>query len=75
MEYESVTQKVLLSIESILQDAKQLQHAHLSWLVSILFSCFRFENIGHGNRDNNLESPSTSKNPWDECMLSKWHIC
>jgi hypothetical protein len=29
-EYESVTQKVLLLIESILQDAKQLQNARLS---------------------------------------------
>jgi hypothetical protein len=37
-EYESVTQKVLLDIESILQNAKQLQHARL------LFFCFRFEN-------------------------------
>jgi hypothetical protein len=29
--YESVTQKVLLRIESMLQNAKQLQHARLSW--------------------------------------------
>jgi hypothetical protein len=29
MEYESVTQKVLLLIESILQNAKELQHASL----------------------------------------------
>jgi hypothetical protein len=27
MEYESVTQKVLLPVESILQNAKQLQHS------------------------------------------------
>jgi hypothetical protein len=27
MQYEDVTQKVLLRIESILQNAKQLQHA------------------------------------------------
>jgi hypothetical protein len=47
-EYETVTQKVLLLIESILQNAKQLQHARLSWYVS---------SIGHGNPDNNLESP------------------
>jgi hypothetical protein len=33
MEYECVTQKVLLLIESILQNAKQLQHARLSWYV------------------------------------------
>jgi hypothetical protein len=31
MEYESTTQKVLLSTESIPQNAKQLQHARLSW--------------------------------------------
>jgi hypothetical protein len=30
-EYESVTQKVLLFTESMLQYAKQLQHARLSW--------------------------------------------
>jgi hypothetical protein len=33
MEYESVTQKVLLLIESILQNAKQLQHTCISWHV------------------------------------------
>jgi hypothetical protein len=33
MEYESVTQKILLPIESILQNAKQIQHAHISWHV------------------------------------------
>jgi hypothetical protein len=31
MEYESVTQNVLLFIKPILQNAKQLQHARLSW--------------------------------------------
>jgi hypothetical protein len=36
-EYVNVTQKVVLIIESILQNAKQLQHAPLSWHV-------RFEN-------------------------------
>jgi hypothetical protein len=30
MEYESVTQKVLIPLESILQNAKQLQHERLS---------------------------------------------
>jgi hypothetical protein len=30
-EYESVTQKVVLLIESKLQIAKQLQHSRLSW--------------------------------------------
>jgi hypothetical protein len=42
-EYESVTQKVLISLESILQNAKQLQHACLSWHIrcpsGIQFSC------------------------------------
>jgi hypothetical protein len=33
-EYESVTQKVLLPIESILQDAKKLQHAQFYFVVS-----------------------------------------
>jgi hypothetical protein len=33
MEYENVPQKVLLLIESMLQDAKQLQRALLSWQV------------------------------------------
>jgi hypothetical protein len=32
-EYEIVTQKVLLLIESIPQNAKQLQHMRLSWHV------------------------------------------
>jgi hypothetical protein len=38
-EYESVTQKVLLSLESMLQNGKQLQHARLFLQVSgfILF--------------------------------------
>jgi hypothetical protein len=49
-EYVSVTQKVLLLIESMLQNAKQLQHARLFWHVSSL------KIIGHGNPDNNLES-------------------
>jgi hypothetical protein len=31
MEYESVIQKVLLLVELILQNAKQLQHARFSW--------------------------------------------
>jgi hypothetical protein len=33
MEYENVIRKVLLLIESILQNAKQLQYARLSWHV------------------------------------------
>jgi hypothetical protein len=40
-EYESVTQKVLLLIESLLQNAKQRQHSLLSWHV-------RFENYRPG---------------------------
>jgi hypothetical protein len=32
-EYESVTQEVLLLIETILQNAEQLQHTSLSWHV------------------------------------------
>jgi hypothetical protein len=32
-EYESVSQKDLLLVESILQNAKQLQHGRLSWHV------------------------------------------
>jgi hypothetical protein len=43
MEYESVTRKVLISLESILQNAKQLHHARLSWHVrcpsGIQFPC------------------------------------
>jgi hypothetical protein len=42
-EYESVTQKVLIPLESILQNAKQLQHMRLSWHVrcpsGIQFPC------------------------------------
>jgi hypothetical protein len=34
MEYESVTEKVLLLTESVLQNAKRLQHARLSWHVN-----------------------------------------
>jgi hypothetical protein len=36
MEYESVTNNVLLLIDSILQTAKQLQYARLSWHVRCL---------------------------------------
>jgi hypothetical protein len=40
MEYEGVTQKVSLPLESILQNAKQLQHARLSWHphIGLVFS-------------------------------------
>jgi hypothetical protein len=40
-EYESVTQNVSLYIELILKNAKQLQHAGLSWRIS------GFKIIGH----------------------------
>jgi hypothetical protein len=56
-EYENVTQKVLLFIESILQDAKKLQHARLYFVVSVL------KIIGHGNPDNNIESHCISTVP------------
>jgi hypothetical protein len=53
-EYESVTQEVLLPVESILQNAKQLQRAQFYFVVSGL------KIIGHRNPDNNLESHSIS---------------
>jgi hypothetical protein len=52
-----VTQKVLLLVEPILQNAKQLQHARLSSHIrcpSGVVSGLKI--IGHGNPDNNLES-------------------
>jgi hypothetical protein len=59
-EYESVTQKVLLLIESILKNAKQLQHARLSWHVSGL------KIMGNGNFDINLESHCMSRSIYRE---------
>jgi hypothetical protein len=47
-QYENVTQKVLLFIDQMLQNAKQLQRA-------------QFYFTGHGNQDNNLESPCMIK--------------
>jgi hypothetical protein len=41
------------SVESILQNAKELQHSHFYFVVS----CLKI--IGHGNPDNNLESHCT----------------
>jgi hypothetical protein len=56
-EYESVTQKVVSPVESILQNAKQLQHARLSWHVRGLSGVVPgLKIIGHGKPDNNLES-------------------
>jgi hypothetical protein len=49
-EYDIMTQKVPLFIDSILHNAKQLQHEPLSWHVSGL------KIIGHGITDINLES-------------------
>jgi hypothetical protein len=49
-EYENATRNVLLSIEAMLQNAKQLQHSQFYFVVSGL------KIIGHGNPDNNLES-------------------
>jgi hypothetical protein len=51
MECESVTQEVLLRVDSILQNAKQIERPQ--------FFFFGLEIIGHGNPDNNLESPCT----------------
>jgi hypothetical protein len=50
-----LTQKVLLPIETIFQDAKELQHAQFYFL-----SCLKL--IGHGNPENNLELHSIIKN-------------
>jgi hypothetical protein len=49
-EYERVTQNVLLAVELILHNAKQLRHAQFYFDISGL------KIIGHGNPDNNLES-------------------
>jgi hypothetical protein len=54
--YEILTQKVLLSVESIMQNAKQLQHAQFYVIV------FGLKIIGHGNPDNNLESHCITAN-------------
>jgi hypothetical protein len=48
-EYESVTQKVLLFSESILQNTKQLQYMQFYFVVLSL------KITGYGNTDNNLE--------------------
>jgi hypothetical protein len=55
MEYENVTQKVFLHMESMLQNAKQLYLERLSWHV-------KFENFRPRKPDNNLES---------HCMFNK----
>jgi hypothetical protein len=49
-EYESVTQTVLLFIDSILQNAKQLKHGQFYFIFSGLII------VGQGNPDNTLES-------------------
>jgi hypothetical protein len=53
IQYESVTQKVLSSVESILQNAKQLRHAQFYFVFSGL------KIICYGNPDNILESHCT----------------
>jgi hypothetical protein len=55
MEYESVTNKVLLFVELILYNTKQFQHFHLYFVVCGL------KIIGHGIPDNNLKSHRTLK--------------
>jgi hypothetical protein len=50
MEYEILIQKVISLIESLLQNAEQLQHAQFYIVVTGL------KIIGHGNPDNNLET-------------------
>jgi hypothetical protein len=50
MEYESITQKVLLLKNSILQTAKQPQHEEFYFVV------FGVKIITHGNPDSNIES-------------------
>jgi hypothetical protein len=39
MQYENVAQKVLLPLDSLLQNAKQLQHARLSWHITFENYC------------------------------------
>jgi hypothetical protein len=51
-EYENLTQIVLLSIKSILQNAKQLQSKQFYFVV------FGLKIIGHGNPDSVLETHS-----------------
>jgi hypothetical protein len=75
MEYESVTQKVLLFVESVLQNSKQLQLARLSYFVSsFYFAVSGLKIVGHGNADNNLESLCISdeerKNVYNSCIES-----
>jgi hypothetical protein len=61
-EYESGTQKVLLSVESMLQTGKQLQHSTTFILrKQIYFVVSGLKITGHGNPDNNLESHCISK--------------
>jgi hypothetical protein len=56
MEYENVIRKALLPVESILKNAKQLQHSQFYFVVS------GFKIIGHGNTDSNLVSHCITKN-------------
>jgi hypothetical protein len=70
-----IKSKRLLSIESVVQNAKQLQHAPFMAHKQFYFVVSALNIIGHGNSDSKLESSCTCKNLWDECVLSKWHIC
>jgi hypothetical protein len=56
MQYENVTQKVSFRLESILWNAKQLQHAPFVFYKQFYFVVSGLQIIGHGNPDNNLES-------------------
>jgi hypothetical protein len=51
-EYETETQKVLLFIELMLHNTKQLQNEYF-FLLLLLFD---LKIIGHGNPDNNIKS-------------------
>jgi hypothetical protein len=56
-EYESVTPKVLLLIELILQNVKQnFLSSDFIFLNRFYFIVSGLKILGHGNPDNNLES-------------------
>jgi hypothetical protein len=55
MEYENIIRKLLLSIESIQHNAKQLQHACVFFArEQFYFVVSGLKIIVHGNPDNNL---------------------
>jgi hypothetical protein len=56
-EYESVTQKLLLFIDSMLQNAKQFHYSTpFIFRKQFSFVLSGLKIIGHGESDNNLES-------------------